>query len=113
MHAPRITAHQEGTGRPDQPRPARGRGLARPRQGEGDRPAMTRLRTYSTIDEETGRHVRELHKRHPKLGHHGLLNILHQEGYDVDAEELEEFMRNHKMQPGLVRRTWGWRSEEH
>lgn len=69
---------------------------------------MTRLRTYSTIDEETGRHVRELHKRHPKLGHHGLLNILHQEGYDIDAEELEEFMRNHKMQPGLVRRTWGW-----
>ncbi|HET9476464.1 MAG TPA: hypothetical protein VFP63_03145 [Dehalococcoidia bacterium] len=51
------------------------------------------------IDEEVAAEIRRLHKRHPKLGRHGLLEALRQDGIWVDAEELERFIEEHNIKP--------------
>lgn len=65
-------------------------------------------RPYNTIDEETAREIKELHKRHPKLGHHGLLEALKQDGILVDSEELERFMRVNRIKAERFWRPLRW-----
>ena len=48
---------------------------------------------HRSIDAEVAAEIKRLHKRHPKLGHHALLEALKQDGILVDSEELERFMR--------------------
>ncbi len=59
---------------------------------------------YRPIDEEVAAEIKRLHKHHPKLGRHGLLEALRQNGIYVDADELEQFMRANRI--GARR---GWR----
>jgi len=47
---------------------------------------------YSTIDQHVADLIQHLHKRHPNLGHHGLLQALEDEGVEVDPQDLERFM---------------------
>ncbi len=53
---------------------------------------MSPSRKYERLDAEVAGRIVELHKRHPNLGHNGLLNALKDEGIDVDPRELEDFM---------------------
>jgi hypothetical protein len=51
---------------------------------------------YVAIDETLAAKIVELHKKSPKLGHHGILSALNSEGIKVHPDELEEFMKgNH------------------
>ena len=56
------------------------------------------------IDEEVAAEIKRLHKRHPKLGRHGLLEALKQSGIYVDPDELERFMRANQ-----IKAKRGWR----
>ena len=50
---------------------------------------------YEVIDERVAAEIQRLHKRHPKLGHHGLLEALRQSDIHIDPHELERFMKEH------------------
>lgn len=67
-----------------------------------------RYRRYATIDDRVAEKIRELHKRYPKLGHHGLLEALRQSGIRVEAGDMERFLREHKMRPEKPWRPLGW-----
>ena len=66
-------------------------------------------RRYHPIDERVAEEIRRLHKRHPKLGHHGLLEALEQAEVHVDPEELERFMKEHRMKAEKPWRPSRWR----
>jgi hypothetical protein len=66
-------------------------------------------RPYATIDDRVAEKTRDLHKRYPKLGHHGLGDALRQSGIHVEADELERFMEEHKMRSEKPWRPWRWR----
>lgn len=53
---------------------------------------MSPSRKYDVFDEAVAQLVIGLHKRHPNLGHRGLLKALRDEGYEVDPKQLERFM---------------------
>jgi hypothetical protein len=66
-------------------------------------------RQYHAIDERVAAEIRRLHKRHPKLGHDGLLDALRQESIHVDPQDLDRFMKINRIRP---ERPWwrlGWR----
>ncbi len=66
-------------------------------------------RQYDSIDERVAEEIRRLHKQHPKLGHHGLLEALKQADVRVDPEELEHFMAEHRIKAEKPWRPWRWR----
>lgn len=55
---------------------------------------MSPSRKYEDFDEEVAILVMDLHKKHPNLGHHGLMKALKDEGYEVDPQHLELFMKD-------------------
>jgi hypothetical protein len=66
-------------------------------------------RQYEAIDDRVAEKIKRLHKRHPKLGHHGLDEAFQQENIHVDSEELKRFMKANRIAP---ERPWwhlGWR----
>lgn len=66
-------------------------------------------RPYRTIDSQTAEEIVALHKKHPRLGHHGLIEQLRREGHHVDPEELERFMNENRIEPRKPWRPWHWR----
>jgi hypothetical protein len=56
-------------------------------------------RQYQAIDERAAAEIQRLHKRHPRLGHHGLLEALRQADFDIDPNELKLFMKEHHIKP--------------
>ena len=62
---------------------------------------------YSTINDETARWVKLLHRKHPDLGHDGIWKLLVEEGLRVDKKELKRFMRSHRLSPDPARQTSG------
>jgi hypothetical protein len=64
---------------------------------------------HHQIDEEVAAAIIALHKRHPKLGHHGLLEALKQDGILIDSEELERFMKENHILAKKPWRPWRWR----
>jgi hypothetical protein len=71
---------------------------------------MTHSRRPSpTIDDKTAHRIRDLHKRHPQLGHHGLFNLLQQEGIHVQQEDLQRFLDEHHIRADKPWRPWKWR----
>jgi hypothetical protein len=64
---------------------------------------------YQVIDEQVAAEIRRLHKRHPKLGHHGLLEALRQADYHIDPREIERFMKEHHIKPERPWRPFTWR----
>ncbi len=65
-------------------------------------------RQYNAIDDRVAAEIKRLHKRHPKLGHHGLLEALQQAGMHVDPEELESFMRQNRIRAERSWQPWKW-----
>ncbi len=61
-------------------------------------------RQYDAMDERVAAEIKRLHKRHPKLGHHGLLEALRQEEIHVDQEELASFLKQNHIEPDRGRR---------
>jgi hypothetical protein len=55
---------------------------------------MSPSRKYDDFDEAVAALVMDLHERHPNLGHHGLVKALKDEGYEVDPQQLELFMKD-------------------
>ena len=49
-------------------------------------------RKYVPIDDAVAAQIEALHKKYPKLGHHGILEALKDEGSHVDPAELEDYM---------------------
>lgn len=43
------------------------------------------------------KHVRDLHKKHPQLGHDGIGKLLASEGTQIDGRELKAFMQDKKI----------------
>ena len=68
-----------------------------------------RRHEYDSIDERVAEEIRRLHKRHPRLGHHGLLEALKQADLHVDPEELKRFMKEHRIKADKPWRPWRWR----
>jgi hypothetical protein len=66
-------------------------------------------RQYQVIDEQVAGEIRRLHRRHPKLGHHGLLEALRQEDVHVDSRDLERFMKEQGIKPERPWRPFRWR----
>lgn len=66
-------------------------------------------RQFDAIDERVAEEIRRLHKRHPKLGDHGLLEALKESDIHVDPEELERFMNEHRIKAEKPWRPWRWR----
>ena len=56
-------------------------------------------RRYQVIDERVATEIERLHKQHPKLGHHGMLEALRQADFHINPRELEHFMKKHRMKP--------------
>jgi hypothetical protein len=61
------------------------------------------------IDDEIAAEIRRLHKRHPRLGHHGIFELLEQAGTHVDREDLERFMAENHIRAAKPWRLWRWR----
>ena len=53
---------------------------------------------YQPIDEHIAGEIASLHKKYPKLGHHGILSALEDDGMRVDPQELERFMAEHHVE---------------
>jgi len=66
-------------------------------------------RQYDVIDEKVAAEIKRLHKRHPKLGHDGLLDGLRQQEIHVDPQELEAYMKEHRIRPERFWRGLAWR----
>jgi hypothetical protein len=54
---------------------------------------------YRTIDRNVAEAIRRLHKKYPRLGHAGLLKVLHSERLQVDSEELTDFLTRNRIRP--------------
>ncbi len=61
------------------------------------------------IDESLAEQIRAIHKKYPKLGHHGILSALEDDGIRVDSEELERFMTANRIKAEKPWRPWRWR----
>jgi hypothetical protein len=66
-------------------------------------------RGYDAIDDRVAAEIKRLHKRHPKLGHDGLLDALSQENIHVDPQELEAYLKRHRIKPEGFWRGLSWR----
>src|SRR5574341_228583 len=91
-YSARVTPREKRTIGGDQRSPKSHRRLARPHHRQGDRAKMSPSRKYDVFDEAVAQLVIGLHKRHPNIGHRGLLKALRDEGYEVDPKQLERFM---------------------
>jgi hypothetical protein len=65
-------------------------------------------RQYDAIDERVADEIKRLHKRHPRLGHDGLLDALVQQDIHVDPEEFERFMKEHRIRAERPWKPWKW-----
>ena len=65
-------------------------------------------RDYAAVDEKIAAEIKRLHDRHPKLGHHGLLEALRQVNIHVDPDELERFMKEHRIRAERSWQPWKW-----
>jgi len=54
-------------------------------------------RAYQPIDEHVAAEIAAIHKKYPKLGHHGILSALADQRIKVDPQELEQFMAQHSV----------------
>ena len=66
-------------------------------------------RQYDAIDEHVSAEIKRLHKRHPKLGHDGLLDALRQQNIHVDPQDLEAYMKHNRIKPERLWRGWALR----
>ncbi len=66
---------------------------------------MSPSRRYDTLDERVARLILSLHKRHPNLGHDGLLDALKGEGVTIDPRDLERFMEH----ANIEGESWHWK----
>jgi hypothetical protein len=66
---------------------------------------MSPSRRYDRLDERVAERILDLHKRHPNLGHNGLLNALKDEGVTIDPQDLERFMEHAKIEG----ESWYWK----
>jgi hypothetical protein len=66
-------------------------------------------RQYHAIDEKVAAEIKRLHKRHPKLGHEGLLDALRQQDIHVDPQELEVYMKRNRIKAERFWRGLSWR----
>jgi hypothetical protein len=58
---------------------------------------MSKKRGVQHIDEDVAKRVRELHKKHPQLGHDGIGRLLADAKINVDSNELKAFLKNKNM----------------
>ena len=58
---------------------------------------MSKKRATQHIDEAIGKRIRELHKKHPQLGHDGIGRLLEDAKIYVDAAELKAFLKSKNM----------------
>ncbi len=65
-------------------------------------------RQYQRIDERIAEQIKRLHKRHPRLGHDGLLDALRQAHIHIDPEELASFMNEHHIRAERPWQPWKW-----
>jgi len=65
-------------------------------------------RQHDPVDERVAAEIKRLHKRHPKLGHHGLIEALMQADIHVDPEELERFMKDNRLRAERSWQPWKW-----
>jgi len=65
-------------------------------------------RQYDAIDERVADEIKRLHKRHPRLGHDGLLDALVQQDIHVDPEEFGRFMKEHRIRAERPWKPWKW-----
>jgi hypothetical protein len=65
-------------------------------------------RQYDAIDERVAAEIKRLHKRHPKLGHDGLLDALRQQDIHVDPQEFETHMKGHHIKAEAAWKPWKW-----
>jgi hypothetical protein len=66
---------------------------------------MSPSRRYDALDERVAKLILHLHKRHPNLGHNGLLHALKGEGVTVDPQDLERFMEKADIEGD----SWYWK----
>ena len=66
---------------------------------------MSPSRRYDTLDERVAGLILRLHRRHPNLGHNGLLHALTDEGVTIDPRDLERFME----QVNIEGEGWYWK----
>ena len=62
---------------------------------------------YKTIDGKCAKAIFELHRKHPQLGHDGLLKMLDGEGFRVDSRELQAFLEERKIRGEHWEVGWG------
>lgn len=65
-------------------------------------------RQYDAIDQRVAAEIKRLKKEHPNLGHEGLMEALSQQGIELDEAEFKEYVRKHKLAPGILRKGLGW-----
>jgi hypothetical protein len=58
---------------------------------------MSKKRATQHIDENVAKRVRELHKKHPQLGHDGIGRLLEDAKIYIDSNELKAFLKNKNM----------------
>lgn len=66
---------------------------------------MSPSRRYDPLDERVALLILRLHKRHPNLGHNGLLHALKDEGVTTNPQHLERFME----QADIEGESWYWK----
>jgi hypothetical protein len=64
---------------------------------------------YVPIDGAVAAKIVELHTKYPKLGHHGILKALNDEGIKVHADELDAFMKGNHIEAEKAWRPLGTR----
>jgi hypothetical protein len=65
-------------------------------------------REYDAIDEKVAAETKRLKKEHPNLGHEGLMDALDQQGIVLDEADFKDYVRKHKLAPGIIQQSWGW-----
>ena len=65
-------------------------------------------RQYDVIDEKAAAEIKGLKTEHPNLGHEGLMDALSQQGIQLEEAQFKEYVRKHKLAPGIVQQSWGW-----
>ena len=54
--------------------------------------------SFQPIDEHIANEIASIHKKYPKLGHHGILSALADAGMRVEPKELERFMADNHIE---------------
>ena len=64
---------------------------------------------YVPIDDVVAAKIVELHKKYPKLGAHGLLAALNDDGIKLHPDDLEDFMKGNHIEAEKAWRPLGFR----